>query len=148
MRYYEDLSVGERYHLGPYEMTESEIVDFADKYDPQPFHIDPESAAETSHQGLIASGWHTGSVCMRLVVDGILYNTAIIGSPGINELHWNRPVRPGNNLEVEVEVTNMRQSESRPSIGLVKTAWEATNEANSTVMTFDTIWFIDQYEEQ
>lgn len=144
VRYYEDFSEGKTYELGPYEMTESEIIEFARNYDPQPFHVDPEVAKETPYGGLIASGWHTGSVCMRMVVDGILHDTAIMSSPGMSEVSWRAPVRPGDRLWLTVEVTGTRRSESREAYGLVETSWEAANGDGDTVLTLDTAWFIER----
>lgn len=144
MRYYEDFSEGETFDLGPYEMTESEIVEFARQYDPQWFHAEPEAAVDSRYGGLIASGWHTGSVCMRLVVEGFLADTAVMSSPGMSEVRWPAPVRPGDVLSLTVEITNTRRSASREEFGLVESSWEATTDDGDTVLTLDTVWFIER----
>lgn len=118
--YFEDLSEGERTEFGAHEVTETEITRFASKYDPQPFHVDTEAAAESMFGGLIASGWHTAAVCMRLLVDGHLADAASLGAIGVDELRWPNPTRPGDVLSVEFEVLEKRISESHPERGLVR----------------------------
>ncbi len=105
MRYYEDLSVGNSWEFGTYEVTRDEVVDFARKYDPQPMHVDEEAAREGFFGGLVASGWHTASMAMRLVVDGFLDDYAVIGATGVDALRWREPVRPGDELSVRMEIT-------------------------------------------
>ena len=104
MRYFEDISVGETDSFGSYEVTDEEIVEFAEQYDPQPFHMDPEVAAETPFGGLVASGWHTAAMTMRLLVENVLADLATRGALGVDELRWRPPVRPGQTLTVETEV--------------------------------------------
>ena len=145
MRYYEDIETGDVHEYGPYEMTEAEMLEFARQYDPQPFHADPGAAADTRYEGIIASGWHTGAVCMRLIAEGLLDGAATYGSPGIEELSWPAPVRPGDDLSVTVEITGTRRSESNPDVGLVNADWEATvNGGERTVMTLSTLWFFER----
>ena len=102
--YFEDLGVGEEHTFGRYEVTREEIVDFASSYDPQPFHIDEEAAGESIFGGLIASGWHTASMTMRLIVEEFLADAASVGSPGVDELRWREPVRPGDVLTARATV--------------------------------------------
>jgi acyl dehydratase len=104
MRQFEDISVGETGSFGSYEVTAEEVVDFAERYDPQPFHTDPEAAAETSFGGLVASGWHTAAMTMRLLVENLLSEVATRGALGVDDLRWRVPVRPGQTLTVETEV--------------------------------------------
>lgn len=104
MKQFEDISVGETDSFGGYEVTAEEVVEFAERYDPQPFHTDPEAAAETPFGGLVASGWHTAGMTMRLLVDNLLSGVATRGALGVDELRWRSPVRPGQTLTVETEV--------------------------------------------
>lgn len=119
MDYFEDLSVGETATYGTYEFTAAGIIEFARQYDPQPFHTDPEAAADSAFGELVASGWHTASTCMRLYVDGILTDRAGMGARGVDELRWRRPVRPGDELRIETEILDKRTSESDPRRGYV-----------------------------
>lgn len=102
--YFEDLSVGQTDEFGSYEVTEEEIVSFAEKYDPQPFHVDPGRAEESMYGGLIASGWHTCAMTMRMLVESHFGQMASLGAKGLDELRWRRPVRPGDVLSVRNEV--------------------------------------------
>jgi len=104
VKQFEDISVGETDSFGGYEVTAEEVVEFAERYDPQPFHTDPEAAAETPFGGLVASGWHTAGMTMRLLVDNLLSGVATRGALGVDELRWRSPVRPGQTLTVETEV--------------------------------------------
>jgi len=104
VKQFEDISVGETDSFGGYEVTAEEVVEFAERYDPQPFHTDPEAAAETPFGGLVASGWHTAGMTMRLLVDNLLSEVAARGALGVDELRWRSPVRPGQTLTVETEV--------------------------------------------
>lgn len=101
--YYDEVSVGECWTFGTYAVTREEILDFADQYDPQPIHTEPAAARESPFGGLIASGWHTASMTMRLIVDNYLATSGAIGSPGVDKLRWPEPVRPGDVLSVTVE---------------------------------------------
>jgi acyl dehydratase len=104
MDYFEDLSEGETVTAGSRTVTAEEIVAFAEQYDPQPFHLDEEAAAQSPFGGLVASGWHTAALTMRLLVEGVLSETASQGALGVDELRWHRPVRPGDELSVETEI--------------------------------------------
>jgi acyl dehydratase len=106
MEYFEDLSVGDTDAFGSYEVTAAEITDFAERYDPQPFHTDPEAAADSPFGGLVASGWHTAAMTMRLLVEGFLADGATRGALGVDELRWRRPVRPDDELTVRTEVVD------------------------------------------
>src|SRR3712207_355775 len=119
MRHLEDFQQGEIIDLGTCTIGETDILEFARRYDPQPFHIDPERAAETIYGGLIASGWHTGSLWMRLAVDNLLADSASMGSPGLDNLRWLLPVRPGDTLRGRYTVLEVTPSRSRPDRGIV-----------------------------
>ena len=132
----DDLEAGQVYQLGSRTLSEKEIVAFAEHYDPQPFHIDPEAAAETIYGGVIASGWQTACVFMRLFVDGLLSRSAAMGSPGLDELRWLKPVRPGDELEAKVEVLETRPSRSKPDRGLAKLRCVVADRSGAEVLTF------------
>lgn len=134
MIYYEDLAEGQIIELGHYTVSKEEILEFANKYDPQPFHIDEKAAAESMFGGIIASGWHTSSICMRLYVDTILNQAASMGSPGVDEIRWKRPVRPGDTLTGTFRI--LECSDFRKGIGLVKGKAELKNQDGKLVMTF------------
>ena len=132
---YEDLQVGSRDEVGSHTFTEEEIVAFAERFDPQPFHID-QAAAQASHfGGLVASGWHTCSVMMGMLVRNRLAGSTSLGSPGIDEIRWLKPVRTGDTLRMYNSVLDKRVSKSRPDRGIVTTLWEGVNQAGETVIT-------------
>jgi acyl dehydratase len=135
--YWEDFKLGERIEMGRYTFGEAEIVDFARQFDPQPFHVDAEAARKSFFGGLIASGWHTCSVGMRLTVESHLGNAASLGSPGLDNIRWLKPVRAGDTVAYSRVVLETRASESRPGVGLVKSRWEAVNQAGEMVMTME-----------
>ena len=118
-RYFEDVTVGEVIDCGATTVTKAEIVEFAERFDPQPFHVDEEAAAESIFGGLVASGWHTAALCMRLMVEGMA-DQAFAGARGVDQLRWHRPLRPGTTLSVEVEVLRKDAEEGRPGIGHVE----------------------------
>lgn len=118
--YLEDIEPGDVRELGSFTLSEDDIVEFARRYDPQPMHIEPERARESTFNGLVASGWQTATSCMRLLVEGFLNETVSMGSPGLEELRWTRPVRPGDQIRVENEVLDVRSSESRDDRGYVR----------------------------
>ena len=124
--YFEDLAVGDTWESDEYEVTESEIIEFAEQYDPQWFHTDPERAAEESIYGsLIAAGFHTAAISTRLFVDCFLSDTATLGGKGIDKLRWHEPVRPGDRLSIQAEVLDLEpESESR---GLARIRIETSN---------------------
>jgi acyl dehydratase len=135
MRYFEDFEIGEVTEIGPISVSEEEIVEFASRYDPQPFHIDPEAAKSSPFGGLIASGWHTTALFMGMFVRGILLDSASMGSPGVEEIRWTAPVRPGDRLTGRVTVTDVQPSSKRPDRGTVFTTSEVRNQDGVVVMT-------------
>jgi acyl dehydratase len=133
--YWEDLLPGQVHELGSRAVSEEEIVAFAREWDPQPFHVDPEAAKGSPFGGLIASGWHTGAMWMRLYVDSLLGGDAAMGSPGIEELRWLAPVRPGDTLQGRLTVLDAKPSERRPDRGTVRIRGEMVNQDGVTVMS-------------
>jgi acyl dehydratase len=134
-RYFEDYTPGQVYELGTVTVSEAEIIDFARQFDPQYFHIDPEKAKSSRFGGIIASGWHTIGVTMRLYVDHFLSHVASLASPGIDEIRWPNPVRPGDILKVRVSVLEARPSGSKPDRGVVRAKIEAINQRNEQVLS-------------
>jgi len=134
-RYWEDYQVGTKYLLGSTSFTEQEIVEFACQYDPQSFHVDAAAAKESMFGGLIASGWHVAAKLMRLFVDNYIDKRTALGSPGLDELRWLKPVRPGDTLTAWVECAAKVPSKSRPDMGIIHEHWSATNQKGELVMT-------------
>jgi acyl dehydratase len=134
-RHFEDYVPGTMAVFGPISMTEADIVEFALRYDPQPMHIDPTAAAAGPFGGLIASGWHTVGVVMRALVENHLGTDAALVSPGIDELRWTKPVRPGDALRVRVTVVDAKRSRSKPDRGMVRTSIVAINQRDEIVMS-------------
>tara|TARA_B100000683_G_scaffold238374_1_gene244155 strand:+ start:149 stop:676 length:528 start_codon:yes stop_codon:yes gene_type:complete len=134
-RFFEDYTAGETHEFGSYTMTETEIIAFARQWDPQSFHTDPEAAQGSNYGGLIASGWHTTCVMMRLLVENWISPRASMGSPGVDEIRWHRPVRPGDTLRVRITVERVRRSESKPDRGVVFQKNEVLNQADEVVMS-------------
>ena len=135
MKYWEDFNVGWTLEFGSYEVTEEEVIEFATAFDPQPFHIDTEAAKDHYFGGIIASGWHTGAMCMRMMVDGYIHDSASMGSPGIDQLRWKQPVRPGEILHVKAEVLDRSLPKSRPKLGFVKFSHTVFNQDNEVKLT-------------
>ena len=135
--WWEDFKVGDSAELGRHRFTEEEIVDFARRWDPQPFHVDREAAAQGAFGGLIASGWHTCAVAMRLMCEAYINRTVSLGSPGVDSIRWLKPVRPGDTLVYRRTVLESRASATRPGVGLVKQRWEAVNQAGELVLTME-----------
>ncbi len=134
-RHFEDYVAGATATFGPMAMTEADIIEFAARYDPQPIHVDPRGAATGPFGGLIASGWHTACVVMRMLVEGYLAQGAALASPGIDELRWLKPVRPGDSLRARVTVLEANRSRSKPDRGMVRTSIEVINQRDEVVMT-------------
>lgn len=134
-RYFEDYRVGAVHHYGAITVDEAEVIAFATKFDPQYIHVDPEAAARGPFGGLIASGWHTGAMMMRLFADNYLSTVASLASPGIDELRWTRPVRPGDALNIRVTVLEANVSRSKPDRGVVRTLIEVLNQNGELVMS-------------
>ena len=143
MIYFEDIVVGTKTKFGSYRVTREEVIEFAQKYDPQPFHLSDEAAAKTHFGRLAASGWHTTAMTMAMVVENLL-NTeqAGLGSPGIDELRWLKPVYPGDTLRCETEVLDKRPSASRPEMGSYRSQMEVFNQHDEAVMRFTSIGLI------
>jgi len=141
LRYFEDFAEGETVDLGTFTYTADEIVDFARKYDPQPMHADPEAARSSIYGGLIASGWQTATSYMRLLVDGIMRESDSLGSPGIDNLRWVIPVRPGDVLRARFMVLEARLSNSRPDWGIVRSRGEVLNQNEELVMQVEAVNF-------
>lgn len=141
--YFEDLEVGAKAAFGRYEVTREEVIDFAGKYDPQPFHLDDAAAAATHFGRLSASGWHTCAMVMRMLVDNITERKqAGLGSPGLDELRWLRPVFPGDVLRVETELLSKKQSQSRPEMGSFQSIVRVFNQDDVQVLSMKSIGLI------
>jgi acyl dehydratase len=134
-RYFEDYVPGEVFEYGQIPVTAAEIVEFAKRFDPQDMHADPAAAAQGRFGGLIASGWHTAAMMMRLFADNFLSKVASLASPGIDELRWLQPVRPGDVLRIRVSVLEAVPSRSRPDRGMVHTLVEVLNQRDEVVMS-------------
>jgi acyl dehydratase len=141
-RYFEDYVEGSVHESGIIVAEESEMIAFAGRFDPQPFHTDPEAAKDSIYGGLIASGWYSAGLMMRLFVDYYLSHVASLGSPGVDELRWFKPVRPGDSLSLKVTVTKTTRSKSKPDRGLVHSYVEAINQSQEVVMTMKAINFL------
>jgi acyl dehydratase len=135
----EDYVVGSVSEFGSIAVEEAEIIEFARRFDPQVFHTDPEAAKKTIYGGLIASGWHTASMMMRLIVDHYLPTARSLGSPGIDNLRWIRPVRPGDELSVRVTVMEANRSRSKPDRGVVRSFVEVLNQNHEVVLTVNAV---------
>lgn len=148
MIYFEDLEVGRTSDFGSYEVTREEVLEFARKYDPQPFHLSDEAAAKTHFRRLAASGWHTCAMTMAVIVD---YSTngrgepqAGLGSPGVDDLRWLKPVYPGDTLHVSGQIIEKTPSRSRPDLGSFRTKTTVTNQDGVPVLTFTSIVLIQR----
>src|SRR5260221_7167608 len=141
-RYFEDYPPGGVLEGGPTAVTAAEIVEFAGRYDPQAMHTDPEAAAKGHFGGLIASGWHTAAMMMRLFATHFLSPASSLASPGIDELRWPNPVRPGDVLSLRVTVTEARRSRSKPDQGIVRSLVEVLNQNGEVVMSLKPISLI------
>lgn len=140
MIYLEDLEVGQRHGFGSYRVTREEVIEFASKYDMQPFHLSDEAAAKTHFGRLAASGWHTCAMTMAMIAQNVMETEqAGLGSPGLDELRWLKPVYPGDTLRVESEIVEVRPSRSKPDIGSFRTAVKVLNQDDVPVMTFTSI---------
>ncbi|MFS2219060.1 MaoC family dehydratase [Massilia cellulosiltytica] len=135
--YFEDFEPGQDIDLGTRTVTEDEIVAFARAFDPQPFHLDRGAAEASIFGGVIASGWHTCSMMMRMVVDGLMNRSASMGSPGLDGVRWLAPVRAGDTLNVHYRTTRVKASTSKPDRGIVWSTWVALNQHGETVCTVE-----------
>ncbi len=136
MLYFEDFAAGQNFSFGPYRVTKEEIFEFAGQFDPQPHHLDEEAAGKSMLGGLSASGWHTSAMAMRLFVDGLWSRTATRGGAGVDDARWLKPVRPGDTLRLEVEVTATRAGKRRMDFGYVECRWALFNQTEQ-VAAFD-----------
>jgi acyl dehydratase len=141
-RYFEDYVEGDVHQFGPITVEQDEVIAFAKRFDPQMMHADPEAAKHTPFGGLIASGWHTAGLMMRLYVEYYLTHVASLASPGLDELRWLKPVRPGDTLSVRVTVLRAVPSKSKPDRGAVTSFIEVINQTGEVVMTLKAVNFI------
>ena len=140
MRYFADLEVGSETEFGSYEVTREEVIEFASKYDPQPFHLSDEEAAKTHFGRIAASGWHTAAMTMAVIARHVVADRqAGLGSPGIDELRWLKPVYPGDTLHVRGRIVDKTPSRSRPDLGSFRTETTVTNQEGTPVMRFTSI---------
>jgi acyl dehydratase len=135
--YFEDFKVGETAPMGECLVGQEEMIAFAKAFDPQPFHVDEQAAAASMYGGLIASGWHTVALVMRMMVDSYMGDSASLGSPGVENVRWLKPVRPGDTIRATRTVLEARASKSRPEMGIVKTRWEVFNQHGELVMSIE-----------
>ena len=140
-RWFEDYEPGSVYEFGSIRVTEEEVLEFGRRFDPQVFHTDPEAAARTEYGGLIASGWHTAALMMRMYSDHYLPGDSTLVSPGVDELRWLLPVRPGDELSLRVTVLEARPSRTKPDRGIVRSAVEVLNQHGEVAMTATAINF-------
>ncbi len=141
-RYFEEYAAGQQREFGTVSFSEPEIIAFARRFDPQVFHTDPEAARRSIYGGLIASGWQTGTEMMRLLVENHMRYTENLGSPGMDELRWPRPVRPGDTLSVRMTVLDTRRSTSKPDRGAVRISVEALNQRREVVMSLTMVFLV------
>jgi len=135
-RFLDDLAPGQRFTSPGLTLTEAEIIDFAWRYDPQPFHLDANAAAGSPYGGLIASGFQSLAICFRLFIQSGVLAESSMGSPGIDELRWLAPVRPGDTLHSEIEVLEVRPSTSKPDRGIARLKYQAVNQRGEAVLSF------------
>jgi acyl dehydratase len=135
--YWEDFPVGQTRDFGGLAVSRDAVLAFAREFDPQPFHVDETAARESLFGGLCASGWHTCAMAMRMMCDGYLLDSASLGSPGIDNLRWLKPVFPGDTLRVRLEVLDARPMASKPQVGLVRSRWEVQNQRGEPVLTME-----------
>ena len=135
--YWEDFKVGETLEMGSHRFSAQEIIDFGRQFDPQPFHVDPEAARASFYGELIASGWHTCAIAMRLMCESYVNRTRSMGSPGVDNIRWLAPVKAGDTLTYRRTALEARPSRSRPDAGLVRNRWEAFNQDGVLVMSME-----------
>jgi acyl dehydratase len=140
--YFEDLSAGQKFRAGPVEMTQEEIIAFAKQYDPQDFHTDPEKAHDTVFGELVASGWHTAAVTMRMIIEASPKMKGGMVGRAVEKISWPRPVRPGDALSLEIEVLDLRTSAKSLERGMMRTKNTVTNHKGEVVMEMETVIFV------
>jgi acyl dehydratase len=143
-RYFEDFTPGMVIEHGPRPVTREEIVAFAAEFDPQPMHLDEEAARHSILGGLAASGWHTCCLMMRMACDSFVLNSSSMGAPGVDEVKWLKPLRPGTNITLRTTVLEIRTSKSRPEMGFVKALMEVLDDDRSQVMTLTTSMIMER----
>jgi acyl dehydratase len=136
---FEDFFEGQELDLGSVTVDRDEVIEFARRYDPQSFHVDEEAARASIYGGLIASGWHTGAMMMRLLCDNLFLRASSMGSPGLDQLRWIRPVRPGDTLSLKARVLTAKTSRSKPDRGAVDISYKAFNQHGELAMTFQAV---------
>ena len=137
MRYFEDFEVGEIFEIGSKKVTKAEIITFAETFDPQPFHTSEEKARDSIFGGLIASGWYTCAIFMRLYVDNFLTETISLGSPGVDHIRWLKPVFPGDTISGRITILETKPSSNRPNVGAIKLKSEMRNQSGEVVMQLE-----------
>jgi len=135
--YWEDFAPGTVREFGAHTLTRDEIVRFATEFDPQPFHVDEEAARSSLFGGLAASGWHTCALVMRMMCDAYLLDSSSMGSPGLEQIKWLKPVKVGDTLRVRMSILEARPMSSKPHIGLVRSQWEALNQRDQVVLSME-----------
>ena len=133
--YWEDFNIGDKAVYGPRLVTREEIVAFAAEFDPQPAHLDEAAAVATLHGGLAGSGWHSCALMMRMMADGFLLDSSSMGAPGVEEVRWQKPLRPGTQVKLRATVLDTRASKSRPEMGLTRIRYDLIDEADETITT-------------
>ena len=146
-RFFEDIKADQVYEFGTITVSEKDIIDFARQFDPQDFHLDPAKAASSLFGGIVASGWHTTAVVMRLYVDHYLSHVANLGSPGVEDIRWPNPLRPGDTLRIRVTILEARPSRSKPDRGIVRVHVEAINQTNNLVLSMIGVSFVGRRRE-
>lgn len=141
-RWFEDYRENEVFEFGRVVVDEDEVIAFARRYDPQPFHLDRDAAQQSHFGGIVASGWHTCAMLMRMMVDEYISAVAGMGSPGVDAVRWIKPVRPGDVLRARVTITEVRQSQSKPDRGIVRSVIETLNQDDDVVMTLETVGMV------
>lgn len=136
VRYFDDFAIGERFVTPGITLTESEIIDFALRYDPQPFHLDAQAASQSLYGGLIGSGFQTLALSFRLFIQSGVLSACSMGSPGIDELRWLAPVRPGDTVHTEVEVVDSKPSRSKPDRGMLRMRYAVLNQHGDIVLSY------------
>jgi acyl dehydratase len=145
-RWFENFHDGEVIELGARQVTREEIIAFATRWDPQPMHLEDAAGDASLLAGLSASGWHTGSLLMRMFCDNLLLNAASLGSPGVETLKWKKPVHPDDTLTARLTVLSTRASASRPQVGLVRGRFDVTNQRGETVMVMESTLMLRRRE--
>ncbi len=146
--YFEDFDIGETFEFGSYTITEEEIIEFADRYDPQSFHVDENAAQNSIFGGLIASGWHTAAVCQRLFVDGLVKDMASAGGRGVDELRWYKPIRPGDTLSLQGEIIEKHSPEEDSGPGHIHAKLTGFNQNDEPVISWVLIGMIERRESE